>query len=263
MIYPHQQQAIDYIEEKFRNDSGVLALLLSGSIAHGFNTERSDVDLNIVVSAERYAELAAAGKLTYWESAEAFYPGGYFDGKFISLDYLELVRGRGNEPTRFALHDARILFDRTGEVSSLLKAIAAYPAEGAEERKLRFLGQLRAWKWYCDEALKAGNPYLLDTALPRMILFGGRLLLTDNGRFYPYHKWFMRVLGEAPDLPEGLMASIDRTLRDKTEANIEALFMLFNGHKSWTNEEPFDWPSRFVGDVETKWMSGDDYIENM
>jgi len=49
MLYPHQQRAIDYIIGKFQSDPSVKALLISGSIAHGFNDEKSDVDICIVV----------------------------------------------------------------------------------------------------------------------------------------------------------------------------------------------------------------------
>ena len=42
-----------------------------------------------------------------------------------------------------------------------------------------------------------------------MILFGGRLILAHNEILYPFHKWFMRVLGSAPNKPEWLMECID------------------------------------------------------
>ena len=54
MIYSHQQKAIDYITNKFETDSQVHALIISGSIAHGFNDEKSDVDINIIVSNDSY-----------------------------------------------------------------------------------------------------------------------------------------------------------------------------------------------------------------
>ena len=86
MIYLHQQKAIDYITEKFKSDESMLAFLISGSIPHGFNNENSDIDFNVVVSNEDYEKRKASNELTYWESASDFYEGGYFDGKYITLD---------------------------------------------------------------------------------------------------------------------------------------------------------------------------------
>lgn len=121
MIYPHQQKAIDYITKKFQSDNLVQALLISGSILHGLNDENSDIDLNIVVSNEVYEQRRADNALTYIKCADDFYTGGYYDGKYITLDYLSLVAERGNEPTKFALQDVHIAFDKTGQVADYIK----------------------------------------------------------------------------------------------------------------------------------------------
>jgi len=65
MIYAHQQQAIDFIINKFKMDTQVDALLLTGSIIHGFNDEHSDVDLCIIVSSENYEERKKNNDVTY------------------------------------------------------------------------------------------------------------------------------------------------------------------------------------------------------
>lgn len=263
MIYSHQQQVIDYIHQKFHPDPHVIAVLLSGSIAHGFNTDKSDVDINIVVSKEEYEQKLANNEHTYWESAEIFYPGGYIDGKYICLDYLKQVAERGNEPTKFALHDSLILFDKAGQVVDLLGRIGVYPEEKIQENTLRFLAQLYAWKWYCDEAINSGNLYLLDTALPKLILFGGRLILLENQVFFPYHKWFTRVLCTVPNKPQGLMECIEQTLLHKSADNINKLFHLFVDFKDWTAGASFSWAALFVRDVETRWMNDAEFIENI
>ena len=64
MIYEHQKRAIEYIVEKFRADPDALAFLISGSISHGYNSETSDVDFNVVVPESVYAEKKARNALT-------------------------------------------------------------------------------------------------------------------------------------------------------------------------------------------------------
>ena len=263
MIYQHQQDAIRYIADTLRRDDQADALLISGSIQHGFNDEKSDIDVNIVVPNEVYEQKRAKRALTYWEGAEDFYPGGYFDGKYITLDYLSLVAERGNEPTRFALHDSRVAFDKTGKVSEVIQRIGAYPLEGLQEKAIRFLSQLEAWKWYCDEALRRDDRYLLDFAALKLILYAGRLILLENRTFFPYHKWFMRVLERCEKKPSGLMAATLRLLEEKTAENITALYELVKNYRNWAGGVEYSWPSNFVYDVETVWMRQDEFIENL
>jgi len=262
MIYEHQQQAIDYIADKFKADEQVDALLISGSISHGFNDENSDVDINIIVSDEIYEQRLKKYALTYWESAENFYQGGYFDGKYISLGYLEAVAERGNEPTRFALCDVNIAFDKTDKVADYIKKISEYKAD-IQVNTVRFLSQLIGWNWYCGEALKRDNKYLLDMAVSKLILFSGRLILLENRMFFPYHKWFMRVLEDAPNKPEGFMILINKLLNDKSAENAAELFETVKNYKDWTSGVDYDWGSNYIRDIETVWMRHDDFIENI
>jgi hypothetical protein len=263
MIYPHHQRAIDYITEKLKSDPQVLALIISGSIAHGFNDEKSDVDINIIVSNDLYEQKMSTQTLTYWESGTDFYDEGYFDGKYITLDYLDLVSKQGNEPTRFALQDSLIAFDRTGQVADYIKKIGTYDEGRIQKNTIRFLSQLEAWKWYCTEALKKQNGYLLDTSVSKFILFSGRLILLDNKFFFPYHKWFIKSLEKAPKKPLELMDTISKLLNCKSEENINALYQIIKDHKDWANGINLNWSSYFVHDVETVWMREEEFIENI
>ena len=262
MVYPHHQKAIAYITDKFLSDDQAEALLISGSIMHGFNDEYADVDLNIVVSDAVFRQKMKERAAFYWESAEDFYPGGYFDGKYISLGYLSEVAEHGNEPTRFALRDCRIAFDKTGRVAGYLRDIGRYPTDRVLENTLRFLSQLEAWKWYCDEALKKKDPYLLDLSVTKLILFAGRLILLENRMFFPYHKWFMRVLEEAPRKPGDFMPAVRELLRDKSRDNVSKLYDLIKNYKDWSGGDQ-NWPSYFTYDIETVWMRQDEFVENI
>ena len=262
MIYKHQQQAIDYISGKLKADGQVDALLISGSISHGFNDEHSDVDINIIVSDEIYRQKKREYAVTYWESAENFYPGGYFDGKYIALSYLGAVAERGNEPTRFALRDVDIAFDNTGQVAGYIKKISEYKAD-IQANAVRFLSQLIGWNWYCGEALKRNDKYLLDTSVSKLILFAGRLILLENKIFFPYHKWFMRVLEDAPEKPAGFMSLINKLLENKSAENAAELFETVKNYKDWAGGADYDWGSNFVYDTEMVWLRHDDFIENI
>jgi hypothetical protein len=263
MIYLHQQKAIDYITGKFKNDPQVYSLIISGSIAHGFNDEKSDIDINIIISDDLYEQKKSNHELTYWESAANFYKEGYFDGKYITLDYLRIVAKRGNEPTRFALQDSIIAFDKTGEVADCIDKIGTYDENSVQKNNIRFLAQFEAWKWYCDEALKRQNKYLLDTSVSKFILFSGRLILMDNKIFFPYHKWFIKALENAPKKPPELMNAIYRLMKRKSKKNIDTLYQIIKKYKDWSNGINFSWSAYFLHDVETVWMREEEFIENI
>ena len=113
-MYPHHAQSIQNIKEYFQRDQEVLALLLSGSIAHGFQSATSDVDVMIFITEENYQKRFQAGQLTFFNADLCTYEGGYVDGKYISLNFLKQVQvlAKGSEPARFAFEGSQVLFSR-------------------------------------------------------------------------------------------------------------------------------------------------------
>ena len=49
-MFPHQSETLLRVTEHFSKDPEVTGLILGGSIAHGFHSAESDVDVMIVVS---------------------------------------------------------------------------------------------------------------------------------------------------------------------------------------------------------------------
>src|SRR5512142_349056 len=179
-MHPHHIQSIQNVKEYFEREPEVLALLLSGSIAHGFESPTSDVDIMIFVSEENHQKRFQAGQLTFFTTELCTYAGGYVDGKYISLDFVKLVAEKGSEPARFAFEGSQVLFSRREGFEQEIRRVAAYPVGEKAERIKRFRAQLEAWHWYCGEALKRENQYLLGTSVSKLILFGGRLILAHN-----------------------------------------------------------------------------------
>ena len=121
-----------------------------------------------------------------------------------------------------------MLFDKTQKVSGLIQEIIRYPVEKKEENLQRFYAQLEAWNWYCHEAIKHENAYLLDHSISNLILFGGRIVLTLNETLYPYHKWFINVLSKAPSKPVRFMENIDSLLNKKGEKEVRTFYECIN-----------------------------------
>jgi predicted nucleotidyltransferase len=261
-MYPHHSQTIQNVKEYFQRDPEVLVLVLSGSIAHGFERPTSDVDILIFVSEQEYQRRFQAGGLTFFSLDLSTYEGGYVDGKYLSLSFLKQVLEKGSEPARFAFDGTQILFSRVDGFEEQIRKIVEYPIAEKSERIKRFHAQLEAWHWYCGEALRIENQYLLATAVSKLILFGGRLILAHNEVLYPYHKWFLKVLEKAKDKPAGLMACIRTLTETPTAENIEAFYQKIKTFQPWS-ENPYGWGAQFMLDSELNWMDGKTPVDDL
>src|SRR6187431_3707972 len=65
-MFPHHASTLRRTIEHFEQTPGVLGLLLGGSIAHGFCTEGSDVDVMIVVSDDEHHERLRTGDACFF-----------------------------------------------------------------------------------------------------------------------------------------------------------------------------------------------------
>ncbi len=161
----------------------------------------------------------------------------------------------GSEPARFAFEGVWAVYTKIEDLDPLLRQIVRYPAEGKAQNMARFHAQFQAWKWYCGEAIKQSNQYLLNHSVSNLILFAGRLVLAYNEVLYPYHKWFLRVLAEAPEQPDGLMGHIDGLLHSPTAEHVAALDDCLKSFCEWGDPDE-SWPNIFIRDSELNWMTG-------
>jgi predicted nucleotidyltransferase len=254
-MHPHHRQSIRNVKEYFQRDPEVLTLLLSGSIAHRFQSPTSDIDLMIFVAEEDYQKRLQTGQLHFFNTDLCTYEGGYVDGKYLSINFVKQVLAMGSEPARFAFEGSQVLFSRIEGFQEDICKIAEYPVSEKAERIKRFYAQFEAWHWYCGEALAKTNQYLLGTAVSKLILFGGRLILAHNEMLYPYHKWFLKVLEGAKDKPVDLMACIEALTESPTAETIEAFYEKVKTFQPWS-DHPYHWPVQFLFDSELNWMDG-------
>lgn len=261
-LYAHHAQAIERVVEHFQQDGEVKALLLGGSLAHGFARPASDIDVLIIISDQRRAARSRQGQLHFFNSELCAYPEGYVDGKYVGAGFLHEIAARGSEPARFAFQDARVLFSRLDGLDDTLRLITRYPVESKAERLGRFAAQLEAWNWYAAEALKHGDPYLLGVSVDKLVLFGGRLILAHNELLYPYHKWFLRVLEGAQDKPPDLLTAIRDIYASATAENIGRFYEMVKGFRDWG---PLDvsWPVQFMADSELNWVNGAPPVDDL
>lgn len=261
-MYPHHTQSIQNVTDYFQRDPKVLALLLGGSIAHGFETPTSDVDIMIIVSDEDHRKRLASNRVHFFNMELCTYEGGYVDGKYTSPGFIGQVKEKGSEPARFAFAGSQILFSRIDGLAETLQQVTCYPSADKAERIKRFYAQFEAWHWYCQESLRLKNQYLLGTAVSKFILFSGRLILAYNELLYPYHKWFLRVLEEAGNKPDGMLESIQQLNASPTIENVETLYEKVKNFQPWS-DNPHGWPTQFMFDSELNWLDGKTPVDDL
>jgi hypothetical protein len=254
-LYPHHQRAVERLVDRFKEDPGCLALLIGGSLVNGYGNEDSDVDFVLIATDEEYARRQQTHTLTYYTADLCDYPGGYVDGKFVNAAFLEEVAERGSEPARAAFEKVIVAYSQLPQLNDVLRRITAYPAAGHTEKIRSFYAQLLAMQWYVGEAEKRNNRYLLMHVVADLVLFGGRLILAHNRILYPYHKWFLRALQDAPQKPDNLMALIDQLLSEPNKANGDRFCEAILNFTAW-DTPPEGWPARFMEDTEWAWRTG-------
>jgi hypothetical protein len=263
-LTPHHREAIGRLVGMLEPDPDLLALVLAGSLAHGYARADSDIDVLIVVTPDRMAEQRRQGRLHWVDRSVCAWEGGYVDGKLVDVELMEQVADRGSEPARFAWQGARTLGERLPGLDGLLDRIVRYPVEGRDERVARFTAQLLAWRWYHSESVHKDSPYLGALARHKVTLFACRIVLARNERLYPFHKWLLAETERAPDRPPTLLEDIDRVLREPRQDRVERLvadvLAWYGIDEAAANAS---WPSRFMADTELAWLDGHPPIDDV
>ncbi|CAG0937715.1 hypothetical protein TFLX_06664 [Thermoflexales bacterium] len=260
-LYPHHQRAVERLIDRFKDDANYLALLIGGSLVKGYGDEGSDVDFMLIATDEEYARRLPERTLTYYATDLCDYPGGYVDGKIVNVAFLEEVAARGSEPARSAFENVSVSYSRLPQLDDLLQRITLYPEAGHTEKVRSFYAQLQAMQWFVGEAEKRDNRYLLMHAVSELVLFGGRLILAHNRLLYPYHKWFLRRLQDAPQQPENLLGLIDQLLSEPGKAKADRFCEAILNFTPW--DIPAEgWPARFMTDTEWAWRYGKAAIDD-
>jgi len=260
---PHHATSIRNLVAAFEQDPSILALILGGSIAHGFAKPDSDIDVAIVVEPAEYQRRQRDNQLHYNNRTLCTYEKGYIDGKYLDVDFLRLVAAKGSDPARYAFKDGRILFSRLPDLEPLLAEIVKYPVGKKRDRIDRFAAQLLAWRWYYSQGVRQESPYLIGLALQKLALFSCRIVLAENELLYPYHKWMLRVAESALRRPAGFPASIKGLLTGHSWPQVDDYcqgILAFAG-LSFAEVDAI-WPTRFMKDTELKWATAEPYIDD-
>lgn len=255
ILQPHHRAGLDNLIAWLEPQPEYLALVIGGSLAKGFGDKYCDLDVIFVITEEDFARRQKTGDLILYSEKFTDYPGGYVDGKMMSPSFLNAVAERGSEPARSAFTNSWIEWSRKGndELSDLVARIPVYPEAEREDKLRRFAAEMEAMKWFAGEAARKQSRYLFARTAARTALFAARLLLAHNRILYPYHKWVLRELANAPEKPDGIIERIDHMLDVQTIEAIHAVADAVLNFREWPQFEE-NWGARFLLENEWNWL---------
>ncbi len=260
-IRPHHQRTIDRLTEAYRDDPKFEALIIGGSVIKGYAREDSDIDFLLVATDEEYARRAAARDLLINRTDLSDYDGGYVDGKVINTSFLHNVADRGNEATRWAFSDVILGFSRLSELRPLLERIVEYPEADRDRRVKTFYCLAFMGNWLMHEASRYDNRHGILRAASQLSLFSSRLLLAHNRILFPFHKWLLKEVEQAPDKPADFLQLLQELLEQPSPATAGPFFHCVQEFQDWgvLDIEAYTW---FMTEVEWSWMNGTTPMED-
>ena len=258
----HHQESIEKFLDLYKKDPNILAILLGGSIVHGFAQSDSDIDVLIIVDSEEYQRRRKINDLTFPIKDICTYENGYIDCKVIDINFLTKVSKYGSDPARYAFTDNKILFSKVNNLSVLLEEITSYPKDKKREREKRFASQLLAWKWFYSEGLKKKNNYLVFLSLQKIVLFSSRIILNENEMLYPFHKWMLEEVKVATRKPEGYMDKVNEIFESHTLDKVNKFCKEVLDFVK-LEEQAIDWPNYFLKDSEQNWIAHEPPVDDL
>lgn len=252
--YPHHREAVKELISIFREKEGVIALVFGGSVAKHMEREDSDIDAMVIVTEEFYERKRKVNCIAECISmGDCAYPGGYFDVKYMTKDYIRDAAEKGSEPTRNSFIGSHVLFSADEDVTELVRRIPVFQKQEFEEKMLSFFSNLQLNYNYFWKACRPEGYMKLKVA-SEIVYSLYRMVLQENEILFPCNRRLEQFVKLAPDQPEHLVEYCEefcRTLED------DPLDKALEAWKAWTHYQyPTDsavCQSRYCDDFEQWW----------
>jgi predicted nucleotidyltransferase len=253
-VAEHHQRAAKKAEERLRDEKGIVAVLMAGSVARGVARPDSDVDLIAVVDDVAWPKNISQNRFGFFWNDLADYAGGYVEGRYVPRSYVLEAAKRGSEPTRHSFTSVYPLWSSDPIIDAALPLIPVYPEHERQYRIDAFMAQLRLNNlFFYWEGRRRNDSYLQVRAASDMVLFGGRLILAHNRILFPCQKRLMEYVLSAPEHPPQFQELANELLTTLTAESKDAFCQSIESFTDW--DVKTDMLSAFLRDVEASWYS--------
>ena len=125
-----RKKLVKKLRDEYSTDELALAVVQVGSKVKGYDDKHSDVDLEVVVTEEKYDALAVnSQKIIHIEK---------YDLIFTTIDKLRQIKDSNKDEEHWNYQNSIILFDRTHTVQEILNEITQYAEASRIDRLTRY-----------------------------------------------------------------------------------------------------------------------------
>ncbi len=206
---------------------GLIAIVLDGSVVKGNARVDSDLDAIVVVSEEKYRELAEQNRLAEVITGHCTYEGGYFDVKYKTKDILRRAARFASEPTRNAYVKAQVIYSTDEEIAPLVAKIAAYPEHELAEKINCFNANLQLNRGYFLHCVGEDNAYMRAHLAQEIVYSVYRLILAENRTLFPCNRRLEEAVRGCKHRPENILELGRAFLQEITVETCEAFVTAF------------------------------------
>lgn len=252
--YPHHKEAVKELISLFYGKEGVTALVFGGSVAKHMERPDSDIDAMVIVTQEYYDRQREQNRTAECiEMGECAYPGGYFDVKYMTKEYISDAAEKGSEPTRNSFIGSHVLFSSDEEVTELVRRIPVFQKQEYEDKMLSFYSNLQLNYNYFWKACKPEG-YMKLRVASEIVYSLYRMVLQENEILFPCNRRLEEFVKAAPDQPEHLTEYCEEFCRRLDDESLEKAV------KAWEEWTHYQYPrdsavcqSRYCDDFEQWW----------
>ena len=226
-MYPHHIESAQKLRKYFEGQEGVIAIVLDGSTVKGNARPDSDIDAIIVVTEEKYAELAAQNRLAEVIPGHCTYEGGYFDIKYKTKAILRRAAEFASEPTRNAYVKAQVLCTTDAEIPALVAAIERYPEHTVADKIRCFCANLQLNRGYFLNIVPEDNSYMRAHLAQEIVYSVYRLILIENRALFPCNRRLEETVRACKKRPDDILELGKAFLQEITVERCEAFVQAF------------------------------------
>jgi len=221
----HQQTA-----ERARQRRGSSGIIQIGSTVKGYDDKHSDVDLEVIVTEGKYAELT--------KNCQNIVHNEEYDLIFTTVTRLRQTKDSDKDDDHWSYQDSVVLLDKTRTLQKVLNEITAYDEASRIHRLKRYYGAY--WgntlsSWSC---LEHGNQWgaRIYAALAVQELI--RLLFNFNHLWSPKLQWAFKEIRAVRKKPKKLEMQLKSILEQPETGKLSRLW---NQTASLLREEKYTW----------------------
>lgn len=230
-----QEDTIKQLIEYVSKDESILGLILCGSIAKGTETDRSDIDVFVVVTDERFNREMMSKNYFWGTNFDSKEFKVEVDGKIIPKNFLEKIWEYGNESIKSTLHHSKVIYSRDRDIAKLLMNKSNLSKQNRKENARKFYSLMVSSRFSADDDLD--NILYVTKCIYDTVFYACRLVLAHNGIYYPCVKNLYKELNNCDKLPINFITSMNEVMHSYS---FEKMVEFYNSVCNYFKEYHFD-----------------------